>query len=400
MVVLLSFLGLALDGGQLYYRQRKLQAVADAAALAGAIEVSNCGSVRNCSVMQKAAQSALIENGLTGSTLLTQCATSSSTGLTLIVNNAPCAMGSTTRDPMYGNTDYVEAVISTYQPTSFVKLLGINSVKVAARAEAGIGSSTTCVYITTPSANDALELNGRVTLSSACGVTVSSSGADALVVNSGSTLTASFVDVQGGVENQGTISPAPITNAAAVSDPLSWVPTPSTASCLKTNYSNSGSAATALNPGTYCGSTNLNSTGTTTFNPGVYVFTGSLNVNGPVSGTGVTFYFSSGTILINGSYSVELVAPTTGTYAGILIYQASADTSEAIINGSTSNSFQGALYLPGAELLINGGSNTAAYTIIDANKLLLNGSLTFTINDDYSSLPGGSPAKGTAVLSE
>ena len=96
------------------------------------------------------------------------------------------------------------------------------------------------------------------------------------------------------------------------------------------------------------------------------------------------------------------MAPTTGTYAGILIYQASTDTSEATINGSSSNVFQGALYFPGAELLINGGSNTAAYTIIDANEVLLNGSLTFTINDDYSSLPGGSPAKasGRAALSE
>ena len=402
MVVLLSFVGLALDGGQLYYTKRRLQAAADAAALAGALEISSCGSVSNCSVMQTAAQSALVENGLAGSTLLTQCATRTSTALTLTLNNAPCALGSKTQDPNYGSTDYVEAVISKSQPTYFMKLLGINSVEVAARAEAGIGSSTTCVYITNSSANDALELNGRVTLKSACGVAVASSATSALLVNSGSSISASFVDVHGGVSNQGTISPSPVTNAAVVADPLSWVPTPSIGSCLKTNYSNSGSAATTLSPGTYCGPMNLNSSGITTFNPGVYVFTAGLNVNGPISGTGVTFYFSSGSILINGSNTVNLVAPTTGTYAGILIYQASTDTSQAIINGSSSNVFQGALYLPGAELLVNGGSNTAAYTIIDANEVLLNGSVTFTIEDDYSSLPGGSPAKGggSAILSE
>lgn len=404
MVVLISFLGLALDGGQLYYTKRKLQAAADSAALAGALEMNECTGGSNCAAMRSAAQSALVEAGLTGSALKTQCAASASTGLTLTVNNAPCAMGSTKLDPNYGNAKYVEAVVSEAQPTYFVRIFGIDSVKVAARAEAAVGNSAVCLYITNSSVNDALELNGRVSLTSTCGVAVASSGTDALLVNSGNSLSASSVTVEGGVSSQGTISPAPTTNAAVPSDPLSWVPAPSTSSCLYTNYSTSGSGATVLNPGTYCGPTNLNSSGSLTFNPGVYVFTGSLSVStsSTISGTGVMFYFSSGSILFNGNPTINLVALTTGTYAGILFYQASTDTTEALFNGGPQVALQGALYFPGAEILFNGGgSYQAAYTILDAKQVLFNGDMVFTISNDYSSLPGGSPAKGgTAVLNE
>ena len=403
MVVLICFLALAIDVGQLYYTKRQLQAAADAAALAGALEISQCAGTSNCAAMQGAAQSALAEDGLAGSTLLTQCATSAGTGLTLTVNRAPCALGSTKLDPNYGNAQYVEAVVSELQPTYFAKIFGVRSVKVAARAEAGVGTSAVCVYVTNTSANDALELNGRSSLTSACGIAVSSSGTDALLVNSGNSLSAPAIEVHGGVSNQGTISPAPTVGAAVTPDPLSAVPAPSAASCAATNYSYSSSTAITLNPGTYCGSTTFSGSAPITFNPGVYVFTGTLTISGSqtVSGDNVMFYFSSGSILFNGSPTVNLAAPTTGTYAGMLFYQASTDTTEAILNGSPQNSFQGALYFPGAELLINGGGNQAAYTIVDANTVLLNGDVTFTIGDDYSSLPGGSPVKGgTAVVSE
>jgi hypothetical protein len=126
-------------------------------------------------------------------------------------------------------------------------------------------------------------------------------------------------------------------------------------------------------------------------------------VNGgdTVSGNGVTFYFSSGSLTMNGSSSANFVAPTTGTYAGILIFQKPTDTNTVIVNGNSTSVWQGTLYAPGAQLLLNGGSNLAAYTIVVVNTVIVNGTDTFTLGNDYSSLPGGSPIQGpTAVLME
>ncbi|MBV8113407.1 MAG: hypothetical protein JO300_01610, partial [Silvibacterium sp.] len=106
-----------------------------------------------------------------------------------------------------------------------------------------------------------------------------------------------------------------------------------------------------------------------------------------------------GSALFNGTYNIDLVAPTTGNYAGILFYQSSSDSTAAVLNGASGSKFQGALYFPDAGVTLN-GSNTAAYTIVVAQSALVNGT-SFNIGSDYSSLPGGSPAKGgAAVLTE
>ena len=133
-----------------------------------------------------------------------------------------------------------------------------------------------------------------------------------------------------------------------------------------------------LNPGTYCGLT-INGSVNVTFNPGTYVFEGNVIVNGgdTISGTGITWYFSSGSLTMNGSSSADLVAPTTGTYAGILIYQNPSDTSGIILNGQSNSIWQGSVYAPGASLTINGGGNAAAYTIVDTASMTINGGVDF-----------------------
>ena len=118
-----------------------------------------------------------------------------------------------------------------------------------------------------------------------------------------------------------------------------------------------------------------------------------------MTGSAVTFYFQTGSAVFNGSSGINLVAPTTGTYAGILFFENPNDASPATINGGAGSVFQGALYFPDAGVQLNGG-NVAAYTIVVSQSVQMNGG-SFNIGNDYSSLPGGSPAKGvTAVLAE
>jgi Flp pilus assembly protein TadG len=398
MAVILGFAGLVVDVGQLRYMQSRLQAAADAAAVSGALEIAYCGGTSNCSAMQIAAQKAVAENGLPGSTLVTQCASAPGIGLTLILNNGPCAAGSTANDPNYGNANYVEAVVSRPQSTYFIRLLGIPSTALTARAEATVGNFPFCVD--TLGSSGTTFLNNGGTLTASCGILVNSTGSRAFVSNGG-TVTASAIDISGGDQITGSsVSPAPTTNAPGLADPLSWVPEPTPGSCTYTStyVVNTGNAT--LNPGNYCQGIIVNS-GAATFSPGLYTLGGSgLLVNGgSITGSNVTVYFQAGSAVFNGSYSIKLVAPTTGTYAGILFFQDPSDASPATINGGAGSVFQGALYFPDAAVQLNGG-NVAAYTIVVSKSVQMNGS-SFNIGNDYSSLPGGSPAKGvTAVLAE
>ena len=109
-------------------------------------------------------------------------------------------------------------------------------------------------------------------------------------------------------------------------------------------------------------------------------------------GTGLTFYLTgNASFTWNGGSALSFVAPTTGSYAGILVFQDSADTAADTINGNNNTVIQGAVYTPKAALTVNGNGPTAAYTILVADKVTFNGTTTF--NDNYSTLPNGSPIK-------
>ncbi len=410
ITVLLLMLALAIDAGQLYYTQRQLQTAADAAALAGALETSQCGATSNCTAMQAAAKAALAEKGINSPTFYTQCAATTGTGTEITLNNGPCALGSS--DPNYKNTSYVEAVVSRPQATFFAGLMGFKSVHVAARSEAALGPPQFCLYVLNSNVPQAMLMNGNSSLVAHCGVQVNSNAGTALLANGHVTLTASAVDVHGGdlLNGNPSVSPTPQVNAPVRPDPFANTPVPSSSGCGSTTTSpysgaptqvtvSGGKHAAVFNPGTYCGGIQLNGNVSANFNPGTYIIQGPMIVNGgdTITGNAVTFYFSSGSLTMNGNTHADLVAPTTGTYAGILIFQNAADSTTVILNGDTTSVWQGAVYLPGAQLTLNGGANLAAYTILDVNTLIVNGNDTFTLGKDYSSLPGGPPIQGTSA---
>jgi Flp pilus assembly protein TadG len=73
LVVIFGMMGLAIDVGQLRLAKQNLQMAADAAALAGALELNTCGSTPDCAALETAAKDALTENGFPGSTAQTSC---------------------------------------------------------------------------------------------------------------------------------------------------------------------------------------------------------------------------------------------------------------------------------------------------------------------------------------
>jgi Flp pilus assembly protein TadG len=377
MVILMGFLGLGIDLSYLRQTKLRMQTAADAAALAGASEL-NYGDVTS------AAQSDAATNGFTNG----------ANGVTVTVNNPP----QTATDPHYNDSNYVEAIISQSVPTMFAKIFGTKTVTVEARSEAHLGSAPNCMYALNPTAQDAVTINGT-SISSECGMIDDSSASQALLIN-GSTYSGTTVSVTGGdLINGSTVTPTPQTSVAATPNPLAYLSAPTVGSCQYNNTLVNGTSAT-LYPGVYCGGLSVNGSTLTTFSAGTYIIaSGGMTINGSsVSGNGVTFYVASGSVIFNGTNHVNLVAPTTGTYAGILFFQSSSDTQAAILNGDSTSVFQGALYFPGANLTLNGDGSGTAYTIVVASTMVLNGD---NINNDYSSLPGGSPVRSnTAVLDE
>jgi hypothetical protein len=138
-----------------------------------------------------------------------------------------------------------------------------------------------------------------------------------------------------------------ITQAPPAGDPYSSLPVPTSL----TTYNNTNPPT--LSPGNYPNGMNLN--GTTTLSPGTYIVTGGsfkIGAQANVKGTGVTIYLAAGvSVSMNGGGKVNLQAPTSGTYSGILFFGARDSTSSVTINGDSSASLlTGALYFPNQDV--------------------------------------------------
>jgi Flp pilus assembly protein TadG len=439
MVVILAFAGLAIDVGHLRYAKGKLQMAADAAAVAAALEVKNCGGTANCSSMQAAAQAALNENGLTGSTIVTNCATGTATGLQLMINNPACYTGAS--DPNAGKSGVVEVVVTQPEPMYFATVLGFKSFPIGARSEAGPINNGNCIYALDPNGGNAITVDLLASVSANCGVVDESNAWNAFSCNLLAATHANNFSITGGVEGLLCgMSPSPKTNQAVPTpaDPLAYLPTPAVGACgtsTKSPYYGSSSqvvvalGSATLNPGVYCGGISVAALANVTFNPGTYILTstqgginllglhilgtGGLNIDvaSNVTGNGVTFYnygpqgsvaFTLSSVTLG---SVKLTAPTTGTYAGILFFQDPGNTNGATIVGSSAlnTDLEGAFYFPTAKVsyAVSGPSKYNILVAYDIEFLALTfggNALTSSFANDTSALVNGSPIASTGLI--
>jgi hypothetical protein len=193
--------------------------------------------------------------------------------------------------------------------------------------------------------------------------------------------------VHGGVAKNGspTFSPAPVTKAPSVADPLAALPVPSTTGL--TNYGSqnlSGASKATIKPGIYSqiivsGSASL------TLGGGLYIIEGGgFQVSGSarVTGTGVTVYNagskfpnsggSFGAISLSGSGTISLSPATTGPYAGVLFAQPAANTEPLSVSGAAIAGVTGMIYAPAAQLVASGSAQVSASFVV--NTLTLSGS--------------------------
>jgi Putative Flp pilus-assembly TadE/G-like len=389
---LFAFMGLAVDTGYMEWTKRKMQSAADAAAMAAMFELS-AKSGNQVSAGQHDA-------GLNGFTDGTH-------NITVTINVPP------TSGTYAGNNSAAEAIISQPVSTYFMGIMGFRTITVKARSVAALGSGPDCVIALEPSKSKALVASGSASIQTNCGVVVDSNSSDAMDTSGSACISGTSISIVGDYNNGSSCgpSPAPQTGQQSTPDPLAYVAAPTVGGCDYTGWHN---AATTLNPGVYCGGINLSGGGSATFNAGTYILLGGgLDISGGSNGTGtgVTFYntcdstHSYKPIVVSGASYTSFSAPTSGSLSGMLFFQdrtssCVSTSSQNTVSGGSATVFQGALYFPTTPLVYSGGSYAthAAYTIIVADTINFSGSSY--LNNDYSSLSGGSPIKGNGVLAE
>jgi Flp pilus assembly protein TadG len=376
--VIIGLMAVSLDGGLLYMQRRQAQSTADAAALAGAYALYN-GSTFS------AAQSAAIAIG-------------SQNGVTITKSQIT--------EP---KTNYVAVTVTSSRPRSFSALWGAGSLSVTANSVARCTSqpySTEAIIVLDKTVKNSLYVDGASILTvTGGGVQVNSNQPlvnfqyGAFTVKDG-TVTAPAIALVGGYYFEllySSVSPNPPSAGSVVNDPMAnaspplATPSLAAAEALGTYpfFSAGYGSTVTMNPGYYPNGVTINGS-TVTMNPGTYYLAGGSFYawnSATLSGSGVTIYLSPTAITNNGTYpvalspaalniqsaaSVNLTAPTSGAYSGMLIYVDTGNNAAVQLANSISNvSMTGTIYAPSSPVEVTGfaSANLAVSNQIIADTL-------------------------------
>jgi Flp pilus assembly protein TadG len=382
VIPLLGMVGLVVDVGWMYFRREAAQTAADAAASAAAAAAySTAGGGPTCStagILCPASPSTTPANNIEMGCLYAKengFVTAGRQRVTIQagIGTSPTASGVTINY-------YVVARVSETIPQLFSAVLGFPNGTVTARATTGtrVGDAGGCVLTLNPTAVS-MVLSGSVTLTSGCGVYVNSNNAAAVTLNGGGRITttgSSRTQIVGNCSGCANISPAAQTGAPTFVDPfLSLNPPTPDAGCQSVPVMGPQDSVT-INPGTYCNGIVLSSHQQMRLNPGVYYVRNGIDLGAQTTlrGSGVTIYLETGGVNMSGGATVDLTAPTSGYYQGILFFQARNNTTASTLVGGTGQLMNGVLYFPAANLTYTGGSSTnATQTTIVADTLSMVG---------------------------
>jgi hypothetical protein len=313
-----------------YHKDLELQQAADKSAYTAALE-KRAGS--NSSKILNTATYIATENGYQPGTLAVHYPPSTGT--------------------YAGDTKAIEVELSIELPRYFTSFFFDDMVTERVRAVALLQTAANaCVLALSTTMSHAARFSGSADLNLVgCTVMSNSMASDSVRVQGSAKLTTDCIIAVGNVSLTSgatmTECPGAITNAPPAADPFADVPVPSSAGPTYTSTSGA-----VLQPGHYTNGMNLS--GTKTLSPGVYVVSGGnfrINANANISGSGVTIYFTAGTsVNINGTATVNLSAPTSGTYSGMLFFGDRSATDSVTLNGTADSILTGAIYFANQDI--------------------------------------------------
>jgi hypothetical protein len=357
MPVLIGTAGLASDTIQWTLTKRMMQRAADSGAIAGAYQLSQSPG----NAVFQAAQNDINRNGGFSMTIAP-------------VINSPATSGSF-RDA----SSAVEVILATDLRLPFTGLIMGGPVRISARAVAEVvGNGDYCVLALENTDTPGIPIGGSATVNLGCGMMSNAPSTTSIIANGASFVTASPVAAVGNVP-PGNYATGTVRQeyALPLRDPYRNLPDPPNISSSNTDARVQPNRSNTFGPGTY---RNIDISGTATFNPGVYYVTGSVNFGSQsnVTANGAVFILTAtniasntsnvATVSMQGGAQLNMTAPGTGTYAGIMFYQdrRASNMATNIINGNSNSLLQGALYFPRQELQMNGtsGMNTRCIQMV------------------------------------
>jgi Flp pilus assembly protein TadG len=348
--VLLAGLGLVIDNGHAYDLKRRLQKAADAGAVAAAQEMRRNNTA--------GAEAAAIKNAALNG------ASAPESEVTII---RPPKTGKRAGDPFF-----FEITVRRKSPLYFMRALFEKDVVVEAKAVAGVTTGTNCLITLNKTASASLLASGTVMADfGVCAVQVNSSSSTAGRTNGGAIVKAATINIVGNYSGTG-FTPTPITGASYVNDPLADLAPPTVEKCDFNKEVKVDSPMT-LSPGTYCGGLTVTAQGVATVQPGVYIIKSGLTVlgGGTLKGDGVMFYLTQspyGPVNFAGTSIIQLTAPKSGTYSGILFFGDRTVTLPAgktnKFAGTADSYLTGALYFPSQSMTFVGTTGMAAQKVM------------------------------------
>jgi len=343
--------GLASDTIQWVLWKRQLQRAADSAAIAG-VYARVLGNSQSDAITTD-----LTKNQNTGYSLVS--------GYPQISNPA-----------VANTTNTVRVVLAIQQPLSFSGMFLTSAPTIQASATAAtVQTGAYCVVSLEPTATTGITATGNSTLNLGCGMITNSTSLNAAIATGSSEVHATPVAAVGDIQSSNNWNGAellPFTVAEA--DPFAGVNVPSFTGCQGGSNAFNDHVHDVTNwtadTGTHCVSS-INVQGTLNLGSATYIIDGgsfTANSQAVINCTGCTIVFTNssssttatigGISNINGSAQLNMTAPTSGNFNGILFYQDRRATAGTVnsINGNSSSTFSGAMYFPTQQLDVNGNS--------------------------------------------
>lgn len=348
MIPLVGTVGLAVDGAQWITWKRELRSAADAGAIAGANSLKNGG---NAAAVDTAVRKVLGYNN--------------QRAFTINAIETPPTSGQ-----FAGQTGMVRIVLSTSKKLPFSSMFLKTTPTISVEAVAQASSEVVNCMIALSNSGSALSITGSASVNMNCGL-ASNSNLDA---TSSDSIRAGALSAVGSVVQGNQISADTAINngSAASTDPFASVISNPSQTC--SNWPLISGASNTLSPGCYKG-IQIQANAKLTLLPGTYYLGEkgmSVGGNATVTGDGVTLVFTNtdspfnaskiGVFSAQGTSTITLTAPSTGTYAGIIIHQDSrtplgtGTNGGFAVTGDSNSKFDGAIYAPSTRVTFTGNS--------------------------------------------
>jgi Flp pilus assembly protein TadG len=361
--LVLGSAGLASDTIEWALWKRQLQRAADSAALAGVY--------------------AKVESQSYTAAITTDLARNNHVGITTVVTPSnPPSTGAYTSDNMA-----VRVSLAVQKRLSFSSLFLTAAPTIRATATATIvPAGKYCVVSLENTSVTGINATGSTDVNMGCGMITNSVSLNAAVATGSSEVIASPIAAVGGIPASTHWGPGTVLQpfTIAQADPFGAVNPPTGQSCNgNTNIANNSSQTlgTDVNSITCVGS--LSIAGTATLHGTIYVDGGGVTIGTQANVTCdqctivLTNHDNSptatiGNFEITGSPQMHMVAPQTGPYKGLLVYQdrraldGTTNNRQDKLRGSSSSYFEGAFYFPKQELEFTGatGMNTNCLQLV------------------------------------